>query len=145
MIYPRLTHRILLFLGISILVSVLFSVAPVFTSCGPMFTESDAKGKPRVAVVNAEFANKFFHSAQNALGRMTEGAARHQIQYDHRRRGGRHQAPRPSHRYRAGGVPFILAIAHPAGVQVSARRAGSPEVSHPRFATPCTSSIPRWW
>ncbi len=36
---------------------------------GREFTSADAKGAPKVAVVNLEFANKYFGSPQNALGR----------------------------------------------------------------------------
>jgi putative ABC transport system permease protein len=36
---------------------------------GREFTAADAKSAPRVAIVNLEFANKFFGSPQNALGR----------------------------------------------------------------------------
>jgi len=41
---------------------------------GQEFTAADAKGQPKVAIVNLALAKRFFGSAQNAMGRMiTEG------------------------------------------------------------------------
>jgi predicted permease len=45
---------------------------------GREFNESDAKGQPKVAIVNVAFAKRFFGSPQNAIGRLLmKGASNH--------------------------------------------------------------------
>ena len=49
---------------------------------GREFTEGDAKGQPKVAVVNLAFAKRFFGSAQNAVGRLITEGGGDNIKYD---------------------------------------------------------------
>jgi predicted permease len=100
---------------------------------GREFTESDVRGQPRVAVVNSEFANKFYGSPQNALGRMIAEGRGPDIKFDTTIVGVvgnvRHQDLRTDIGpavYRA-----YLQFDHPTGVQVYARIVGSHEVIEP--------------
>jgi predicted permease len=100
---------------------------------GREFTASDAKGQPKVAVVNAEFADKYFGSARNALGRMLAEGRGPDIKFDTTIVGVvgnvRHQDLRTDIGpavYRA-----YLQLDHPAGVQVYARIVGAHDVIEP--------------
>ncbi len=62
---------------------------------GREFTSVDAKGQPKVAVVNASFAKRFYSSPQAALGR--EIGERRQNRYSHRWRGWRHSPSESAH------------------------------------------------
>ncbi len=61
---------------------------------GREFTVGDAKGQPKVAVVNLAFVKRFFGSPQNAIGRqIMEGCQRYpQVRHHHCGRRRRHQA-----------------------------------------------------
>ncbi|MGP8253080.1 MAG: ABC transporter permease [Terracidiphilus sp.] len=100
---------------------------------GREFTASDAKGQPRVAVVNAELANKFYGSPQKALGRMIAEGRGPDVKFDTTIVGVvgnvRHQDLRTDIGpavYRA-----YLELDHPTGVKVYARITGAPEVIEP--------------
>ncbi len=100
---------------------------------GRDFTASDAKGQPKVAVVNAEFANKFFGSPQNALGRTIGEGRGPDTKFDTTIIGVvgnvRHQDLRTDIGpavYRA-----YLQFAHPTGVQLYARITGAPDAIQP--------------
>ena len=100
---------------------------------GREFISSDAKGQPKVAVVNAEFANKYFGSPQNALGRMIAEGRGPGTKLDTAIVGVvgnvRHQDLRTDIGpavYRA-----YLQFDHPTGVQVYARITGAPDVVKP--------------
>jgi len=49
---------------------------------GREFTDADAKGQPKVAVVNLAFAKRFFGSASNAIGKQIAAGAGDDIKYD---------------------------------------------------------------
>ncbi|HEY3704823.1 MAG TPA: ABC transporter permease [Terracidiphilus sp.] len=49
---------------------------------GREFTVADAKGQPKVAVVNAAFANRFFGSPQKAIGRQLARGSGDDVKYD---------------------------------------------------------------
>jgi len=49
---------------------------------GREFTDADAKGRPKVAVVNLAFAKRYFGSASNAIGRLLASGAGDNIKYD---------------------------------------------------------------
>ncbi len=53
---------------------------PILT--GREFTPADAKGQPKVAVVNLAFAKRFFASPQNAIGRAVSEGSGDNIKYD---------------------------------------------------------------
>jgi len=49
---------------------------------GREFTDADAKGRPKVAVVNLAFAKRYFGSASNAIGKLLATGAGDNIKYD---------------------------------------------------------------
>ena len=49
---------------------------------GREFTVADAKGQPKVAVVNVAFANRFYHTPQNAIGRQIARGDNPGIKFD---------------------------------------------------------------
>jgi putative ABC transport system permease protein len=49
---------------------------------GREFTVADGKGQPKVAVVNAAFARRFFGSPQNAIGRQLGKGGGNDVKYD---------------------------------------------------------------
>jgi putative ABC transport system permease protein len=100
---------------------------------GRDFSASDVIGQPKVAIVNAEFANKFYGSPQKALGRMIHEGRGSDVEYETTIVGVvgnvRHQDLRTDIGpavYRA-----YRQFAHPTGVQVYVRIAGAPEVVEP--------------
>jgi len=100
---------------------------------GREFTASDSKGQPKVAVVNSEFASKFYGSPQNALGRMIAEGRGPDIKFDTTIVGVvgnvRHQDLRTDIGpavYRA-----YLQFEHPSGVQFYVRIVGAPDAVEP--------------
>ena len=95
---------------------------------GRDFTEADAKGAQKVAIVNVVAAKRFFGSPQNALGHMIgEGGAPEDIRIV----GVVGDVKHSDLRTKPGPAAYrpYLQQEHPTGVQIYARTAGKPEAA----------------
>ncbi len=97
---------------------------------GREFTESDAKGQPKVAVVNLAFAKRFYGSPQNALGRAIAEGGGDDIKYDITIVGVVGDIKHTDLRTPLGGAVYTpyLQEKHPTGVEVYVRTVQSPEL-----------------
>ncbi|MFP5237992.1 MAG: ABC transporter permease [Acidobacteriota bacterium] len=98
---------------------------------GREFTDSDASGRPRVAVVNMAFAKRFFGTPQNAIGRqLMEGASNHP-NFDIAIVGVVGDIHHSDLRTPLGPAVYepYLQAKHPGGVSVYLRTAQSPELA----------------
>jgi putative ABC transport system permease protein len=100
---------------------------------GREFAASDTKGQPKVAVVNAEFAAKFFGSPRNALGRMIAEGRNPDVKFDTTIVGVAGNIKHQDLRTDIGPAVYraYLQLDHPIGVQVYARISGKPETMQP--------------
>jgi putative ABC transport system permease protein len=100
---------------------------------GREFAVGDAKGQPKVAVVNLAFAKKFFGAPQNAIGRQISAGGGKDIKYDITIVGVvgdvRHADPRT----KMGGAVYrpYLQMEHPTGVAMYVRSTVAPELLMP--------------
>ncbi|HUY95057.1 MAG TPA: ABC transporter permease [Terracidiphilus sp.] len=99
---------------------------------GREFTEGDAKGQPKVAIVNLAFAKRFYGSAQNAIGRLIgEGGPKDAA--DMTIVGVAGDAKHADLRTEISPNVYrpYLQMEHPVGVQVYVRTAAAPEIVEP--------------
>ncbi len=97
---------------------------------GREFTEADAKGQPKVAVVNLAFAKKFYGSPQNAIGRQIAEGAGSDTKYDTTIVGVVGNIKHTDMRTELGPAVYMpyLQIKHPTGVVVYVQTSQSPEL-----------------
>lgn len=95
---------------------------------GRDFTPADAKGGPKVAIVNVALAKRYYGSAQNALGRAIGGGGDHP-KFDTTIVGVVGDVKHRSLRMDIGPAVYepYLQQEHPGGVQIYARTAQKPE------------------
>jgi len=100
---------------------------------GREFTTSDVNGQPSVAVVNLAFANRFFGSPQNALGRAIAEGGGDNIKYDITIVGVVGNIKHFDLRTILGAAVYLpyLQQKHPGGVTIYLRTARAPEVVEP--------------
>jgi len=100
---------------------------------GREFTSSDVKGQPSVAVVNAAFANRFFGSAQNALGHAIAEGGGDNVKYDTTIVGVVGNIKHYDLRTTLGGAVYMpyLQQNHPGGVAIYLRTAEAPDTVEP--------------
>ena len=97
---------------------------------GREFNVGDAKGQPKVTVVNMAFAKKFFGSPQNALGRQIARGDGHGIKFDITIVGIVGESRHTDLRTPLGPAVYLpyFQQEHPTGVQMYVRTAQAPEV-----------------
>jgi predicted permease len=95
---------------------------------GREFTAADAKGAPKVAIINVAMAKRFFGSPQNALGHMLGESGQNPV-YDMRIVGVVGDIKHSDLRTELGPAVYrpYLQQQHPGGVAIYVRTAGSPE------------------
>ena len=100
---------------------------------GREFTDADAKGRPKVAVVSVEFADKFFGSPQKALGRMIVEGRGPDVKFDTTIVGVVGQVRHQDLRTDIGPAVYrsYLQFEHPTGVEIYARITGAPDTVEP--------------
>jgi len=100
---------------------------------GREFTSSDVKGQPSVAVVNVAFANRFFGSPQNALGRAIAEGGGDNIKYNTTIVGVVGNIKHYDLRTPLGGAVYMpyLQQNHPGGVAIYLRTAQAPDTVEP--------------
>ena len=98
---------------------------------GREFTEADAAGKPKVAVVNLAMARNFYGSPQNAIGKMIEEGAGNPAGYDIAIVGVVANSKHTDLRTQLGPAVYMpyLQIKHPTGVTVYVQAAAAPAAS----------------
>jgi predicted permease len=100
---------------------------------GREFTSADAKGAPKVAIINLNAAKRFYGSAQNAIGRLIAEGGGDSIKLDTTVVGVVGDVKHQDLRTDMGpGVyrPYAQ-MEHPIGVQIYARSSGQPETIEP--------------
>jgi putative ABC transport system permease protein len=100
---------------------------------GREFTEADANGQQKVAVVNLAFAKRFFGSPQNTVGRQISDGGGTGIKYDITVVGVVGDTRHADARTKMGGAVFrpYLQIEHPTGVGVYVRSTMTPALLMP--------------
>ncbi|MGA2537909.1 MAG: ABC transporter permease [Terracidiphilus sp.] len=100
---------------------------------GREFTAADVNGQPKVAVVNAAFAKRFFGTPQNAIGRAIARGGGDGIKYDTTIVGVVGNIRHSDLRTDIGEAVYLpyLQQEHPTGVVVYARTAQAPESIEP--------------
>jgi predicted permease len=98
---------------------------------GREFTEADAQGQPKVAVVNLTFAKRFFGSPQNAIGRQIAEGGGKDVKYDITIVGVVGDSKHADLRTPLGGAVYspYLQEEHPVGVQVYVETTRNPAQS----------------
>jgi predicted permease len=96
---------------------------------GREFTDADANGQPKVAVVNLAFAKKFYGSPQNAIGRAISEGGGSDVKYDTTIVGVVGNIRHTDLRTELGPAVYqsYLQAKHPTGVQVYVSTAQSPK------------------
>jgi predicted permease len=96
---------------------------------GREFTAADLKGQPSVAVVNLSFANRFYGSAQNAIGRQISEGGGDNVKFDTTIVGVVGDIKHTDLRTKLGPAVYspYLQQKHPSGVVVYLRTSPSPE------------------
>jgi predicted permease len=100
---------------------------------GRDFTASDGIGQPKVAVVNSEFADKFYGSPQKALGRMIHEGRGSDVKFETTIVGVVGNVKHQDLRTDIGPAVYraYLQLPHPTGVQVYARINSAPSLVEP--------------
>jgi ABC-type antimicrobial peptide transport system permease subunit len=100
---------------------------------GREFTDADAQGQPSVAVVSLAFAQRFFGSPQNAIGRTIAEGAGNNIKFDTTIVGVVSNIRHTDLRTELGAAVYrpYLQDKHPGGVVIYLRTAQAPETIEP--------------
>lgn len=100
---------------------------------GREFTEADAKGQPKVAVVNLAFARRFYGSPQQAIGRNISEGAGSDIKYDTTIVGVVGDIKHTDLRTPLGPAVYLpyFQAAHPTGVAVYVQTSQPPQILLP--------------
>ncbi len=100
---------------------------------GREFTVADAKGQPKVAVVNASFAKRFYGAPQNAIGRQIARGSGNNAKYDITIVGVAGDVHHTDLRTPVGAAIYepYFQTEHPTGVELYLRTAQAPETVEP--------------